>query len=78
VRTMSIQTEPNSRTRVRYAVLRKFISRGMSGEPHLRRTLKIYAAYYNDVRMHLSLDKDAPKGLTASSRCLFSVDFITI
>jgi hypothetical protein len=50
----------------------------MSGEPHLRRTLKIYAAYYNDVRMHLSLDKDAPKGLTASSRCLFSVDFITI
>jgi hypothetical protein len=33
----------------------------MSGEPHLRRILKIYAAYYNDVRTHLSLDKDAPK-----------------
>jgi len=30
------------------------------GEAHLRRTLKTYAAYYNHVRTHLSLDKDAP------------------
>ena len=32
----------------------------VSGEAHLRRTLKIYASYYNEVRTHLSLDKDAP------------------
>lgn len=30
------------------------------GEAQLRRVLKTYAAYYNDLRTHLSLDKDAP------------------
>jgi transposase InsO family protein len=30
------------------------------GEAHLRRILKAYASYYNEVRTHLSLDKDAP------------------
>ena len=30
------------------------------GEAHLRRVLKSYARYYNDVRTHQSLDKDAP------------------
>ena len=30
------------------------------GEAHLRRILKAYAAYYNEIRTHLSLDKDAP------------------
>ncbi len=30
------------------------------GEAHLRRMLKSYANYYNRVRTHLSLDKDAP------------------
>jgi transposase InsO family protein len=30
------------------------------GEDHLRQVLKAYAAYYNDVRTHLSLGKDAP------------------
>jgi len=30
------------------------------GEAHLRRVLKAYASYYNEVRTHLSLDKDAP------------------
>src|SRR6267143_1706840 len=30
------------------------------GEAHLRRTLKSYAAYYNSVRTHRSLHKDAP------------------
>jgi hypothetical protein len=30
------------------------------GEAHLRQILKTYAAYYNEVRTHLSLDKDAP------------------
>jgi hypothetical protein len=30
------------------------------GEAHLRRVLKAYAAYYNNVRTHLSLGKDAP------------------
>jgi len=31
------------------------------GEAHLRRSLQAYAAYYNEVRTHLSLSKDAPK-----------------
>ena len=30
------------------------------GEAHLRQVPKAYAAYYNNVRPHLSLDKDAP------------------
>ena len=30
------------------------------GEAHLRDVLKNYAFYYNKVRPHLSLDKDAP------------------
>ncbi len=30
------------------------------GEAHLRRILKTYAAYYNEVRTHLSLHKDTP------------------
>jgi transposase InsO family protein len=30
------------------------------GEAHLRAVLKTYASYYNKVRPHLSLDKDAP------------------
>ena len=32
------------------------------GESHLRRVLKAYAAYYNHVRPHLALAKDAPLG----------------
>src|SRR5258708_12336348 len=30
------------------------------GEAHLRRILRSYADYYNDIRTHRSLDKDAP------------------
>lgn len=30
------------------------------GEAHLRRILRTYAGYYNDIRTHRSLDKDAP------------------
>jgi len=30
------------------------------GEAHLRAVLKAYASYYNGVRTHLSLEKDAP------------------
>ena len=30
------------------------------GERHLRRILRTYAVYYNDIRTHRSLDKDAP------------------
>ena len=30
------------------------------GEAHLRRILEIYAHYYNDIRTHRSLNKDAP------------------
>jgi hypothetical protein len=34
------------------------------GEAHLRQILSSYAAYYNEVRTHLSLGKDAPLGRT--------------
>ena len=30
------------------------------GEADLRRVLKAYASYYNGIRTHLSLEKDAP------------------
>jgi transposase InsO family protein len=30
------------------------------GESHLRRILRAYARYYNEIRTHRSLDKDAP------------------
>jgi hypothetical protein len=30
------------------------------GEAHLRRILRAYARYYNNIRTHKSLDKDAP------------------
>jgi hypothetical protein len=30
------------------------------GEAHLRQILRAYAGYYNDIRTHRSLDKDAP------------------
>ena len=30
------------------------------GESHLRRILRSYAHYYNEIRTHRSLDKDAP------------------
>ena len=30
------------------------------GEVHLRRILAAYAGYYNELRTHLSLDKDSP------------------
>jgi hypothetical protein len=30
------------------------------GELHLRRILRLYARYYNEIRTHRSLDKDAP------------------
>jgi hypothetical protein len=29
-------------------------------EAHLRRVLKTYATYYNEIRTHLTLGKDAP------------------
>jgi transposase InsO family protein len=35
------------------------------GEAHLRRVLKGYASYYNEVRTHLSLNKDAPHSRSA-------------
>jgi hypothetical protein len=33
---------------------------GRLGEAHLRRILRSYAGYYNEVRTHRSQDKDAP------------------
>ena len=34
------------------------------GEAHLRRILKSYTRYYNEMRTHLALDKDAPLSRT--------------
>ena len=31
------------------------------GERHLRRILEAYMIYYNEIRTHLSLNKDAPE-----------------
>jgi hypothetical protein len=33
-------------------------------ESHLRQVLSAYATYYNDIRTHLALGKDAPTGRT--------------
>ena len=37
------------------------------GEVHLRQILQSYARYYNDIRTHRSLDKDAPVSRTVQS-----------
>jgi hypothetical protein len=37
------------------------------GEAHLHRILRSYARYYNEVRTHRSLDKDAPVSLPGSA-----------
>jgi transposase InsO family protein len=42
---------------IRHECLDHFIIRG---EAHLRRILRSYAMYYNKIRTHRSLDKDAP------------------
>ena len=52
------------------------------GEAHLRGILQAYAHYYNDLRTHRSLDKDAPfsrpvQGSEASHHSHSSVDCIT-
>ena len=48
------------RTSDRHIVLRVPGSSGIFGEAHLRRILSAYVAYYNQVRTHLALQKDAP------------------
>ena len=30
------------------------------GEAHLRRVLRVYAGYYNEIRTHRTLQKDTP------------------
>jgi transposase InsO family protein len=43
------------------SIRRECIDHGvMFGEAHLRRIVRAYAAYYNEVRTHLSLEKNAP------------------
>jgi hypothetical protein len=53
----------------------------VSGEAHLRRILISYTAYYNSVRTHRSLNKDAPvsrsEQRTGVIRSRAMVDFIT-
>jgi transposase InsO family protein len=53
------------------------------GEAHLRRVLRAYTRYYNEIRTHRSLDKDAPvsrpfSGLEPLGHTRFLADFITI
>ena len=38
--------------------------RFLFGEAHLRQILSAYASYYNEIRTHLALGKDAPLGRT--------------
>jgi hypothetical protein len=52
------------------------------GEAHLRRIVGAYAAYYNESRIHRSLNKDAPfhratEPLGAVRHTQFSVAFTT-
>jgi hypothetical protein len=46
------------------------------GEAHLRRILNSYADYYNSVRTHRSLDKDAPVSRPVQRSGLISSDAI--
>src|SRR5438552_11316240 len=47
------------------------------GEAHLRRILQAYAHYYNDLRTHRSLDKDAPFSRPVQRNRHSSADCIT-
>ena len=42
------------------------------GEAHLRGVLKAYASYYNEVRTHLSLNKNSPDFESPARQSLFS------
>ena len=42
------------------------------GEAHLHRILRTYARYYNDIRTHRSLDKDAPVSLPVQQTGIIS------
>src|SRR5215469_13328239 len=44
------------------AAIDLFVVPTIFGEAHLRQILSSYAAYYNEVRTHLALGKDAPAG----------------
>src|SRR5215472_4663989 len=44
------------------------------GEAHLRQILKSYAVYYNEIRTHLALDKDAPLSRTVKRAGVFFAD----
>lgn len=44
------------------------------GEAHFRGVLKAYASFYNEVRTHLSLDKDAPNFRRAQTILLHRSD----
>ena len=43
-----------------WSIRRECLDVIIGGEVHLRRTLETYARYYNEVRTHRSLGKDAP------------------
>ena len=51
------------------------------GEAHLRRILKIYAAYYNEIRPHMVLDKGVPncrRSLTVGAVAAMSILAVSI
>jgi hypothetical protein len=47
-------------SRLMRASVSEIIGHWPSAKVHLRRVLRSYARYYNDIRTHWSLDKDAP------------------
>jgi hypothetical protein len=58
-----ITTTSESEFSVHTTVRRECLDRMLIfGEAHLRQVLSSYAAYYNEIRTHLALGKDAPLG----------------
>jgi hypothetical protein len=49
------------RPRIKREVEQLIIRMARENRPHLRRILAAYAVYYNELRTHLSLGKDAPR-----------------
>jgi hypothetical protein len=65
VRPMPIQRLPKPQTQWKRAGSLRFLRESLDhlvvfDEAQLRRVLKNYASYYNQVRTHLSLEKNAP------------------
>jgi|SRR5258705_2958564 len=58
IAAMDLFVVPTISFRLLYGLL--IMGHGRRGERHLRHVLLSYVKYYNEVRTHLSLNKDAP------------------